>query len=127
MPNIIMILILSFVLNAFSFTFAKDFSAFVSEGVLYATVLTDQCNLHAAGLEIDPDCNKNRQTKNLAFNCQAELLIYQTLHQCEETRLQPQTFALRLDETKIAPEARTLILSYEGEEERVEIPMEKDH
>lgn len=121
MANLVSVLLISFLLNALAFAWAPGFGAFVHEDVLYVTVLGDKCNQYFAGLEVSDLCREDRLTKNYAIECEADLLIYQTQMACEDTTLAPQNFEIELEPTKIAPEARTLVLNYEGETQRVKI------
>jgi hypothetical protein len=121
LTNIVAIFTLTFLVNALAFAFTPSFSAFTQDGVLYVTVLGDSCNEYMAGLEVSQVCDETRSEKNFALECEAELLVYQTQLVCNQDVSEPQTFEIELEPTKIAPEARALLLHYEGEVQRVEI------
>jgi hypothetical protein len=119
--NIISVFLLSFLINAVAFALSPQFSAFTKDGVLYATVLGDECNRYFGGIEVSPDCRSDRMTKNFALECEANLLVYQTEQACPKSAEVPQSFRIELAPTKIAPEARTLILHYGSQTQRVPI------
>lgn len=121
MAQLTSVIVLAAFVHGMAYAFLPSFSAFSQNGVLYVTVLGDQCNEYAAGLQVAPDCDKDRLNKNFALECEAELVVYQTLRDCQPDVLKPQTFELELEATKVAPEARTLILHYQDEVQEVEL------
>lgn len=112
MTNTILILLLSFLINAAAFAQTPGFGAFVYNRVLYVTVLGDQCNLYFADLAIGDRCEEE---------CEAELLVFQTLRACEKKELIPKNFEIWLTDAGVPPEARVLILTYTGERKTVQI------
>lgn len=112
MANIISILLLSFLINAMAFAQSSGFGAFTYNRVLYVTILGDQCNLYFANLRIGERCETE---------CEAELLVFQTLRACEENGLIPKNFEINLTDAGVPPEAQTLLLTYLRERKSVEI------
>jgi hypothetical protein len=102
-------------------TQAADFSAFVTNNVLYVTILGDSCNHVGGGLEVDGLCKKDRKTKNYAIECNAKLSIYHTEMACGDDTVKPKVVKIALEKTDVAPEARVLHLSYGKEKLTLDI------
>ena len=92
--------------------FAASFSAFSIEDTLYVTIMTDGCNAYGVSLEVHPLCRSDRWTKNYAVQCNAKLSVNSTEMACEGKNAKAQVFELSLKDSKVAPEAKLLVLDY---------------
>lgn len=105
-----------------SFVFsAPNFSAFISNDLLYVTILGD-CNNASGGLTVSPLCHKDRRTENYAISCGVELNVAKTRMYCVDQKVIPRVLVMELANYPIAPEAQTLVINYQGEKVRVKIP-----
>lgn len=96
------------------------FSAFVSDNVLYVTIMGD-CNHHMGSLQVSEECNKNRRTKDLVRTCEAEVMVMMSRMACPGQKLTPKVLTIPLEKSDVAPEAHKLKLTYAGEEISVKI------
>jgi hypothetical protein len=98
-----------------------EFGAFVTDNVLYVTFLGDNCNSYNASLQVEGLCHKGRMTMNYASQCGADLMVGSTKMACHSMEVEPHTFAIKLSETDVAPEAKVLFLKFNGKKTKVKI------
>jgi hypothetical protein len=97
-------------------------SGFVKDNVLFLTVLGNNCDSLSGGIQVDASCNADRLTKNFALTCQADVIVKRETHnQCLAAIPKGHTFQIDLAKSKVAKEARNLILNYGDEIIHVQI------
>lgn len=87
-----------------------DASAFTKNGVLYLTILGDDCNSKAVSLDVAGICREDRLTRNWAATCLAEVLVKSTKMGCRGTKAE--VYEIDLDKANVAKESTTLYLSF---------------
>ncbi len=96
------------------------FSAFADGDDLHVTILYD-CNHISGSLNVSGICRDDRLTKNFVDTCEAVLRVSGTEMVCPPGKLNPKTFTLSLNEEKVAKEARSLVLKYQGQTIEVQL------
>jgi hypothetical protein len=92
---------------------SENYSAFSEGDNLYVTILGD-CNHYGGQLRVAENCKEGRAMKNRALMCSAELSVIKTEMGCPNGNVTPKVLTLSLDKAKVAREAETLNLEYNG-------------
>lgn len=112
------------VLSASSaFAAGPTMSAFATDKTVYVTVLGDGCNAVTGMLEVDSICNEDRNTRNWALVCTAQLSVMMTEMMCPaDFPAKAHVLEFDLKESKIASEAKRLtIRDHSGNEVTVQL------
>ncbi|MES2769317.1 MAG: hypothetical protein V4596_09230 [Bdellovibrionota bacterium] len=96
------------------------FSAFADGDDLHVTILYD-CNHITGSLSVSGICRDDRLTKNFVETCEAVLRVSGTEMACPAVKHTPKTFTLSLAEEKVAKEAKSLVLKYQGQTIEVQL------
>jgi hypothetical protein len=122
MKLLVSILVFGSTLAAQAANKSANFSAFINNNVLYATILGDGCNSFGGGLNVSPSCDKERLTDNIVSECKAQLSVISTQRACRTVKPYPAvTLAIDLADTKVDPTAQYLLLNYDNEVARLKI------
>ncbi|MFN8790589.1 MAG: hypothetical protein ACK5Y2_03940 [Bdellovibrionales bacterium] len=92
---------------------SSSFSAFISTNILYVTVLGDTCNTLTGSLEVEESCRADVPRREPVETCQARLEISTTRKACPDRRRVPHVLEIDLRESRVAPDARILLLNHE--------------
>lgn len=90
------------------------FSAFTNGYMMYVTV-PGSCHNIGAKLNVAGICRSDRMTRNYATSCSADLVIVSPGEGGCPEPVGPQVFEVNLNKQKVAPEAETLHLKYNGQ------------
>lgn len=93
-------------------TETPNFSAFVKDNVLYATIMGDSCNTYIGSLKVDGLCQKGRMILNYAEECDATLEVSITRMYCYDQTPTPHVVKIDLNEAGVTEEAKVLHLKY---------------
>jgi len=92
---------------------SKPFSAFISTNILYVTVLGDTCNTLSGTLDVEESCRADVSGRDAVDICKARLEITSTRKACPDRRRVPHVLEIDLQENRVAPESRVLLLTHE--------------
>lgn len=113
MKKLLLSLLVVMSVSAFSSDVPR-FSAFSDGESLHITVMADTCNAIGADLVVDSDCQESRMIENYALSCAASLRVIQTQLMCGDQNLKPKVISIKLSESNVAREAKSLELNYQG-------------
>jgi hypothetical protein len=108
-------------LSTQAFSGSANFAGLVKDDSLFLTIKTDGCNSYRVGLEVDGSCNDDRLTANYAETCYASTTVLSTKKACPAGSGELKTFEINLKESKVAREAKLLVLKHSGESIEIEI------
>lgn len=100
---------------------APQFSAFAVDDTLFVTVLADSCNNMKGSLKVDALCAADRNTRNWAIDCEADLNVMSTRMGCQDTKPVARVLEISLRDNNVAGEAQRLTLKYGQEQIEVQI------
>ena len=102
---------------------ARNFSAFTHERILYLTVLGDNCNNFGYSLDVDELCLEDRISQNYAKDCRVGFWVVKTDKKCKEHKQVPVVIPIDLNISKIASEVEVLLLTHLDTGEQIQVPI----